>query len=87
MVNLALTACVTLVVGGHSIATTRQRVARAPQTKPARVGARYDPLTGRYLVPNERTFPVCLQGVLGHVPLAEHEAAHYSGRTARLVCR
>lgn len=56
VVILALTACATLVVGGDSIAAIWQWAARAPQAKLARIGARYDPLTGRYLVPSERTF-------------------------------
>ena len=53
---LTLTACATLVVGSDSIAAIRQWAARAPQANLARIGARYDPLTGRYLVPSERTF-------------------------------
>lgn len=56
VVILALTACATLVIGGDSIAAIWQWAARAPQEKLARIGARYDPLTGRYLVPSERTF-------------------------------
>lgn len=56
VVILALTACATLVIGGDSIAAIWQWAARAPQSKLARMGARYDPLTGRYLVPSERTF-------------------------------
>ena len=53
---LALTACATLVVGGDSIVAIWQWAARAPQAQLARIGARCDPLTGRYLVPSERTF-------------------------------
>jgi predicted transposase YbfD/YdcC len=56
VVILALTACATLVVGGDSMAAIWQWAVRAPQAKLARIGARYDPLTGRYLVPSERTF-------------------------------
>lgn len=56
VVILTLTACATLVVGGDSMTAIWQWAARAPQAKLARVGARYDPLTGRYLVPSERTF-------------------------------
>ena len=56
VVILALTACATLVVGGDSMTAIWQWAARAPQAKLARIGARYDPLTGRYLVPSERTF-------------------------------
>ncbi|MFW6638499.1 transposase family protein [Nocardiopsis algeriensis] len=66
VVILALTACATLVIGGDSIAAIWQWAARAPQTKPARIGARYDPLTGRYLVPSERTF----RRVLTHLDAA-----------------
>ena len=53
---LVLTACATLVVGGDSIAAIWQWAARAPQAKLARSGATRDPLTGRYLLPSERTF-------------------------------
>jgi predicted transposase YbfD/YdcC len=56
VVILTLTACATLVVGGDSMAAIWQWAVRAPQANPARIGARYDPLTGRYLVPSERTF-------------------------------
>ncbi|MCW2869779.1 ISAs1 family transposase [Actinacidiphila oryziradicis] len=56
VVVLVLTACATLVVGGDSMAAVWQWAARAPQAKLARIGARRDPLTGRYLVPSERTF-------------------------------
>lgn len=56
VVILTLTACATLVVGGDSMTAIWQWAARAPQAKLARIGARYDPLTGRYLVPSERTF-------------------------------
>jgi hypothetical protein len=56
VVILVLAACATLVVGGDSMTAIRQWAARAPQVKLARIGARYDPLTGQYLVPSERTF-------------------------------
>jgi hypothetical protein len=45
-----LTACATLVVGGDRVAAIWQWAARSPQDKLARIGARWDPLTGRYLV-------------------------------------
>ena len=56
VVILTLTACATLVVGSDSMAAIWQWAVRAPQTNLARIGARYDPLMGRYLVPSERTF-------------------------------
>lgn len=56
VVILVLSACATLVVGGDSVAAIWQWAARAPQPKLARIGARYDPLTDRYLAPSERTF-------------------------------
>ncbi|MFB7186940.1 ISAs1 family transposase [Streptomyces sp. NPDC056230] len=56
VVVLVLTACATLVVGGDCVAAIWQWAARSPQDKLARIGARRDPLTGRYLVPSERTF-------------------------------
>ncbi|WAX79084.1 ISAs1 family transposase [Streptomyces sp. KMM 9044] len=62
-VILTLTACATLVIGGDSIAAIWQWATRAPQAKLARIGARYDPLAGRYLVPSERTF----RRVLAHL--------------------
>ncbi|KUN95679.1 transposase family protein [Streptomyces caeruleatus] len=55
-VILVLTACATPVVGGDSVAAIWQWAARAPQGRLARIGARRDPLTGRFLVPSERTF-------------------------------
>jgi hypothetical protein len=48
---LVLAACATLVVGGDSMTAIWQWAARAPQAKLARIGARYDPLAGQYLVP------------------------------------
>ncbi|EST38799.1 hypothetical protein N566_05475 [Streptomycetaceae bacterium MP113-05] len=62
-VVLALTACATLVIGGDSIAAIWQWCTRAPQAKLGRIGARYDPLTSRYLVPSERTFRRVLAGL------------------------
>jgi predicted transposase YbfD/YdcC len=56
VVVLALAACATLVVGGDSISAIWQWAARASQGKLARLGARRSPLTGRFLVPSERTF-------------------------------
>uniref|UniRef100_UPI002F90FAE9 transposase family protein n=1 Tax=Streptomyces sp. NBC_01562 TaxID=2975879 RepID=UPI002F90FAE9 len=56
VVILVLAACATLVVGGDSMTAIWQWSARAPQVKLARLGARYDPLAGQYLVPSERTF-------------------------------
>lgn len=53
---LALAACATLVVGGDSVAAIWQWAARAPQDRLARLGSQYDVLSGRYLVPSERTF-------------------------------
>jgi predicted transposase YbfD/YdcC len=53
---LTLAACATLVVGGDSVAAIWQWAARSPQDKLARIGARRDPLTGRFEVPSERTF-------------------------------
>jgi hypothetical protein len=44
------------VVGGDSATAIWQWAARAPQVQLARIGARYDPLAGQYLVPSERTF-------------------------------
>lgn len=56
VVILALAACATLVVGSDSIAALWQWATRSSQAKLARLGARYDPLIGRYLVPSKRTF-------------------------------
>jgi predicted transposase YbfD/YdcC len=63
VVVLTLTACATLVVGGNSIAAIWQWAARASQDKLAALGARRDPLTGRFMVPSERTFRRVLAGV------------------------
>ncbi|MFD8080024.1 transposase family protein [Streptomyces sp. NPDC059718] len=56
LVILVVAACATLVVGGDSVAAIWQWAARAPQDKLARIGARRDPPTGRFVVPSERTF-------------------------------
>jgi predicted transposase YbfD/YdcC len=62
---LALAACATLVVGGDSVAAIWQWAARASQEKLARVGARWDPWTGKFLVPSERSFRRVLGGLDG----------------------
>ena len=51
-----LTACATLVAGNDGVAAIWQWAARTQQEVLHRIGARLDPLTGRYLVPSERTF-------------------------------
>lgn len=56
VVVLALAACATLVVGGDSVTAIWQWATRASQDKLARLNARRNPLTGRFLVPSERTF-------------------------------
>lgn len=56
VVVLALTACATLVVGGDSVTAIWQWAARVSQDKLGRLKARRNPLTGRFLVPSERTF-------------------------------
>nr|WP_269440558.1 transposase family protein [Micromonospora tarapacensis] len=56
VVILVLAACVTLVVGNDSVAAIWQWATGAGQEVLARIGARYDALTGRYVVPSERTF-------------------------------
>jgi predicted transposase YbfD/YdcC len=56
VVILVLTACATLVVGSDSMAAIWQWAARVPQDKLARLGARWNPFTGRFVVPSERTF-------------------------------
>jgi hypothetical protein len=53
---LALTACATLVVGSDSVTAIWQWSAGAPQQKLARLGARWNPFTRRFVVPSERTF-------------------------------
>jgi hypothetical protein len=56
LVILVLTACATLVAGNDSVTANRQWAARTPQDVLHRIGARYNPLLGRYTVPSERTF-------------------------------
>ncbi|MFV2104962.1 transposase family protein, partial [Micromonospora sp. LOL_024] len=56
LVILVLTACATLVVGNDSVAAIRQWAAGTPQDVLHRIGARFNPLSGRYTVPSERTF-------------------------------
>ena len=56
LVILVLTACATLVAGNDGVTAIRQWAARTPQDVLHRLGARRNPLTGRYLVPSERTF-------------------------------
>jgi len=53
---LALTACATLVVGSDSVTAIWQWSAGAPQERLARLGARWNPFTRRFVVPSERTF-------------------------------
>jgi len=65
VVVLVLTACATLVVGNDGVTAIRQWAARTPQDVLHRLGARRNPLTGRYLVPSERTFRRILQAVDG----------------------
>ncbi len=56
IVILVLAACATLVVGNDSVAAIWQWSAGTGPEVLARLGARYDALTGRYVVPSERTF-------------------------------
>ncbi|GGM53545.1 ISAs1 family transposase [Micromonospora sonchi] len=56
VVILVLAACATLVVGNDSVAAIWQWATGTGQEVLARIGARYDALTGRYVVPSERTF-------------------------------
>ena len=56
MVILVLATCATLVVGNDSVAAIWQWAAGTGQDVLARIGARHDALTGRYVVPSERTF-------------------------------
>jgi predicted transposase YbfD/YdcC len=65
LVILALTACATLVVGNDSVTAIRQWAAGTPQDVLHRLGARYNPLRGRYTVPSERTFRRVLAGLDG----------------------
>jgi predicted transposase YbfD/YdcC len=63
VVILVLTACATLVVGNDSVAAIWQWAARTSQEVLHRIGARFDVLTGRYVVPSERTFRRVLAGL------------------------
>ena len=65
VVILVLAACATLVVGNDCVAAIWQWAAGTSQDVLARIGARFDPLTGRYLVPSERTFRRVLQELDG----------------------
>lgn len=65
LVILVLTACATLVAGSDFMTAIRQWAARTPQDVLHRLGARRNPLTGRYLVPSERTFRRVLATVDG----------------------
>jgi hypothetical protein len=65
LVILVLTACATLVAGNDGLTAIRQWAARTPQDGLHRLGARRNPLTGRYLVPSERTFRRVLAAVDG----------------------
>lgn len=56
VVVLVLAACATLVVGNDSVAAIWQWAAGTGQDVLARIGARFDALAGRYVVPSERTF-------------------------------
>jgi predicted transposase YbfD/YdcC len=63
LVVLVLSACATLVVGNDSVTAIRQWAARTSQEVLERIGARRDPLRGRFLVPSERTFRRVLAGL------------------------
>jgi predicted transposase YbfD/YdcC len=65
LVILVLTACATLVPGNDSVAAIWQWAARTPHDVLRRIGARFDALTARYLVPSERTFRRVLQDLDG----------------------
>jgi predicted transposase YbfD/YdcC len=56
LVVLVLSACATLSVGNDSVAAIWQWSTRAPQEVLARIGARWNPVLGMFLVPSERTF-------------------------------
>ncbi|MEV0214001.1 transposase family protein [Micromonospora sp. NPDC050695] len=62
---LVLTACATLVAGNDSVTAIRQWAARTPQDVLHRLGARFNPLLGRYTLPSERTFRRVLAGLDG----------------------
>ena len=56
VVVLVLTACATLAVGNDSLTAIWQWAAGTGQDVLARIGARFDGWTGRYVVPSEATF-------------------------------
>lgn len=56
VVVLVLTACATLAVGNDSLTAIWQWAAGTGQQVLARIGARFDGWTGRYVVPSEATF-------------------------------
>jgi hypothetical protein len=60
---LVLAVCATLVTGSDSVTAIRQRAARVPQDTLARLGARWNPFTRRFVVPSERTFRRVLAGL------------------------
>jgi predicted transposase YbfD/YdcC len=65
VVILVLTACATLVVGNDCVTAIWQWAAGTGQEVLARIGARYDGWTGRYVVPSEPTFRRVLSTVDG----------------------
>ncbi len=65
LVILVLTACATLVAGNDGVTAIRQWAARTPQHVLHRLGARFNPWRGRYIVPSERTFRRVLQALHG----------------------
>jgi predicted transposase YbfD/YdcC len=65
VVILVLTACATLVAGNDCVTAIWQWAAGTDQDVLARIGARYDGWTGRYVVPSEATFRRVLTGVDG----------------------
>jgi predicted transposase YbfD/YdcC len=71
LVVLVLAACATLVVGGDSVTAIWQWATRASQEQLGRLKARRNPLTGRFLVPSERTF----RRVLAHLDADALDAA------------
>ena len=83
LVILVLTTCATLVVGNDSVTAIRQWAARTPQDVLHRLGARYNPLRGRYAVPSERTFRRVLTGLDGDAlrHLTNHDQTGHSQTT------
>jgi predicted transposase YbfD/YdcC len=65
VVILVLAACATLVVGNDCVTAIWQWAAGTGQDVLARIGARYDGWTGRYLVPSEATLRRVLTSVDG----------------------